>query len=294
MARSRSPLRYPGGKSFLAEMTTSLIRDNRLRRSHYVEPYAGGASLALHLLFNRQVSDIHLNDIDPGIWSFWHSVLEETEAFIAQIHETQVSVPEWRRQKDIYRTQDVRDPLRLGFATFFLNRTNRSGIIGSGGVIGGLDQTGNYKIDCRFNREELIDRIRKISRFRRSIHLTRMDALNFIRETDRSLADDAFYMIDPPYFAQGSSLYTNFYDSSDHETLSKEIANLTKRWMITYDNCEEISKLYAEFQQYEFGLYYSANNKRIGRELMIVSRDLIVSGESLDLLARQTASRKAA
>lgn len=294
MARSRSPLRYPGGKSSLAEMTTSLIQENGVRRSHYVEPYAGGASLALHLLFNRQVSDIHLNDIDPGIWSFWHSILNEPDALKAKISETNVSVPEWHRQKEIYRSKDISNPVQLGFATFFLNRTNRSGIIGSGGVIGGLDQEGNYKIDCRYNKNDLGERIAKIHRFRRSIHLTRMDAVDFIREADTTLPDQSFFMIDPPYFAMGSSLYTNFYNEHDHEILSRVIAGLSKPWILTYDNCDDISALYQEFRQFEFGIYYSANKKRMGRELMIASMDLVVSENVLALLNRQDGSRKAA
>ena len=294
MARSRSPLRYPGGKSSLAEMTTSLIHENGIRRSHYVEPYAGGASLALHLLFNRQVSDVHLNDIDPGIWSFWHSVLNEPDALKAKIRETEVSVDEWRRQREIYQVQDANNPIQLGFATFFLNRTNRSGIIGSGGVIGGLDQRGNYKIDCRYNKSGLIERISRINRFRRSIHLTRMDAIDFIKMTDSALSHGVFYMIDPPYFAMGSSLYTNFYNADDHAVLSKVIAGLSKPWIITYDNCDDVSRLYREFRQFEFGIYYSANRKRMGRELMIASMDLVVSEDVLALLNRQDSSRKAA
>jgi len=294
MARSRSPLRYPGGKSSIAEMTIALIHENGIRRSHYVEPYAGGASLALHLLFNRQVSDIHLNDIDPGIWSFWHSVLNEADELTAKISETEVSVDEWHRQKEIYRAQDINNPIQLGFATFFLNRTNRSGIIGSGGVIGGLDQSGNYKIDCRFNRPDLIERIKKIKRFRRSIHLTRMDAIDFIEMMDSALPERSFYMIDPPYFEMGSSLYTNFYNKRDHASLSMVITRLSKPWMITYDNCREISDLYSGFRQFEFGIYYSANKKRMGRELMIVSTDLVVSEDVLALLNRQEASKQAA
>lgn len=294
MTRSRSPLRYPGGKSSLAEMAISLIQGNGIRRAHYVEPYAGGASLALHLLFSRQVSDIHLNDIDPGIWSFWYCVLNEKNALCAKIEEVDVSVSEWHRQKEIYRSKDLRDPVKLGFATFFLNRTNRSGIIGSGGVIGGLSQGGNYRIDCRFNRTDLMNRISMVHRFRRSIHLSRMDAVEFINLTSRSLPERSFYMIDPPYFAQGSSLYTNFYTKDDHAILSRVISALSRPWILTYDNCDEISELYREFRQFEFGIYYSANRKRTGRELMIASKDLAVSGDTLALLNRQVGSKRAA
>lgn len=284
MARSRSPLRYPGGKASLAIPTITLIRENGLSRSHYVEPYAGGASLALQLLFNRHVSDIHLNDIDAGIWSFWHSVLNESAELIKLIESVEITVEEWHRQKDIYREANKDTPLELGFATFFLNRTNRSGIIGSGGIIGGLSQQGNYKIDCRFNRNDLAERIRKIHRFRRCIHLTNMDAIDFLETSDKRLSDRAFYMIDPPYFEKGSSLYTNFYKKSDHKDVYEAVNALSKPWVVTYDNCKDISDLYNSFPQYEFGIRYSANQKRIGKELLITSNGLSVSSEMLGSL----------
>ena len=161
MSRAHSPLRYPGGKSCLYSLVCDFLRRNKLQRGHYAEPYAGGASLALSLLFNGQVSDIHLNDVDRGIWSFWDSVLNHTEDLCALIESTAITVEEWHRQRETYRSRNISEGLVLGFATFFLNRTNRSGIIGTGGIIGGLGQKGEYKIDCRFNREELIRRIRR-------------------------------------------------------------------------------------------------------------------------------------
>lgn len=284
MARSQSPLRYPGGKSALAEVTASLIRENGLGRSNYVEPYAGGASLALHLLYTRQVSDIHLNDLDPGIWSFWHSVLNQADELISLITATTITVDEWHRQKEIYREANKAESLKLGFATFFLNRTNRSGIIGSGGIIGGLQQHGNYKIDCRFNKIDLIEKIKKIHRFNNSIHLTNLDAIEFLQLSDKSLSNRTLFMIDPPYFEKGSSLYTNFYGKEDHSFVRDTITKLGKPWVVTYDNCREISELYGAFEQIEFGIGYSANKKRTGKELMIISPELRFTEQTSQLI----------
>ncbi|ABC63738.1 DNA adenine methylase [Erythrobacter litoralis] len=287
MARSQSPLRYPGGKSALAEVTASLIRENGIGRAHYVEPYAGGASLALHLLYTRQVSDIHLNDLDPGIWSFWHSVINHAEELIRLIDRCEITVDEWHHQKSIYREADTSAPLKLGFATFFLNRTNRSGIIGSGGIIGGLQQQGNYKIDCRFNKYNLVQKIRKINRYRNSIHLTNLDAVEFLQSSDVTLSERTLYMIDPPYYEKGSSLYTNFYGKDDHSAVRDAIAHLSKPWIVTYDNCDEISDLYRDFDQIEFGISYSANKKRTGKELMIVSPHLRFAERTVELIRKR-------
>lgn len=65
-----SPLRYPGGKGKVADYFKQIFRDNSLYDGVYVEPYAGGASVALSLLFNEYVSKIIINDIDRSIFAF--------------------------------------------------------------------------------------------------------------------------------------------------------------------------------------------------------------------------------
>lgn len=274
MAQTHSPLRYPGGKSCLFPLITAILNENDLRLPHYAEPYAGGASLALALLFGGRVSDIHLNDVDPGIWSFWHSVLNDTDALVDRIETTHVTVPEWREQRAIYRENDLSDPLKLGFATFFLNRTNRSGIIGTGGVIGGLGQAGDYKIDCRFNKDELIRRIKRIRKYKNRIHLTRLDALQFLKRESDLFPMRTFLAIDPPYFAKGSSLYTSFYGPHDHADVAQAILALDRPWVLTYDAAAEISALYEARPQFLFDIRYSLQTKRTGSELLITSSGL--------------------
>jgi DNA adenine methylase len=274
MAQTHSPLRYPGGKSCLLPLIIAILRENDLRLPHYAEPYAGGASLALALLFGGQVSDIHLNDVDAGIWSLWHSILNDTDAFVDLIETANVNVPEWRNQREIYRGNDLSDPLKLGFATFFLNRTNRSGIIGTAGVIGGLAQEGNYKIDCRFNKVELIRRIKRIQKYKSRIHLTRLDALKFLKCDSGLFPKRTFLAIDPPYFAKGSSLYTSFYSPHDHADVANAILALDRPWVLTYDAAAEISALYEERPQFLFDIKYSLQTKRVGTELLIASSGL--------------------
>jgi DNA adenine methylase len=285
MARTHSPLRYPGGKSSLQTLIGGILKENGLARGHYAEPYAGGASLALALLFSGQVSDIHLNDVDAGIWAFWHTVLTDPAPFLDLVQKLPITIDEWHRQRSIYKAGDPDDPLSLGFATFFLNRTNRSGIIGSGGVIGGLDQTGNYKLDCRFNREELSRRIQRIFQYRSRIHFYREDALKFLDRCVTDLPTQTFLAIDPPYYGKGSSLYTSFYTPSDHRLVSKSILDLPRPWILTYDAAPEICALYKDRRQYLFDINYSVQVKRLGTELLVVSKGLRLPEE---VRARQT------
>lgn len=257
-------------------LVSTILRVNGLNRSHYAEPYAGGGSLALALLFSGRASDIHLNDVDEGIWSFWYCVLNQTDALIEKIESTQVTVEEWRRQRAVYKSPCPRSELDLGFATFFLNRTNRSGIISTAGVIGGLEQRGNYKIDCRFNVEELVRRIKRIARYRGRIHLYREDALDFLKRIDQLLPKRTFTAIDPPYFQKGSSLYTSFYNPDDHAKVAAEILKFEKPWILTYDDAPEIRRLYSSRRQYLFDIKYSVQTKRIGTELLIPSKGLVM------------------
>ncbi len=273
MASLASPLRYPGGKSCLLDLTVDILSANQLTRGHYAEPYAGGCGLALSLLYGGYVSEIHVNDIDRSIWSFWKAVLDHTDDFLHLIETTPVTVDEWHRQRDVQKSGTTENPIELGFSTFFLNRTSRSGIIQSSGVIGGLDQSGKYKIDCRFNRDGLKKRVRRVSRYRSRIHLSNLDAIDFMGQAE-SLPQDTFFCIDPPYFNKGSSLYTSFYRPSDHADVAVAVARLKRPWIVTYDLATEIQLLYSNYRQFEFDINYSVHTKRVGTELLVASKNL--------------------
>lgn len=279
MSRSSSPLRYPGGKSCLLPLVSNILKLNSLRHRSYAEPYAGGCGLALSLLYGSYVSEIHINDVDASIWAVWHSVLFETEEICERVSTAEMNIDEWRKQKSIYLQQEINDPVSLGFATFYLNRTNRSGIIKDAGVIGGLQQNGNYKMDCRFNKEDLVRRIRRVAKYKRKIHLHRLDALDFIKRSNKITPEKTFFCIDPPYYNKGSSLYTSFYKPDDHKNLAETVIELKKPWIVTYDDAEEIRCLYDSLRQYSFNVNYSVQTKRVGSELLIASQNLNIPNE---------------
>lgn len=279
MSRSASPLRYPGGKASLFPMVSHILRANNLHYGQYIEPFAGGAGLALSLLYAGEVAEIHINDCDPAIYAFWYSVLYKNKDFVQLINETSINLDEWHKQKSIYKEKDTSNLLFLGFSAFFLNRTNRSGVIDGAGVIGGLSQKGTYKIDCRFNKKPLIQRIERLSKYREQIFLYNEDAIDFINNTKKILNKRSFFCIDPPYFRKGSSLYTNFYNKEDHKNLSKTVLKLNKPWIVTYDVEDEIKKLYSKVRKYNFNLKYSLQQKRIGNELLILSNKVVLPAE---------------
>ena len=276
MSATPSPLRYPGGKAGIQGMVSAIICSNDIKGGHYAEPYAGGCGLALSLMFNQYIHEIHLNDLDRSIWAFWYSILNNKDEFIDKIIHTDITLDEWYRQREIQNNKEKCNVFDLGFSSFFLNRTNRSGIISKAGVIGGFEQAGKYTLDCRFNKKRLIEKIKRINKYKHRIHLYNMDAIDFIKLTDDSLPKKSMFCIDPPYFDKGSFLYTNFYNAEDHKIVSKAILNISHPWVLTYDNAREISELYKECNQYLYTLNYSAAEKKIGTELLITDNGIIV------------------
>lgn len=270
MAQVYTPLRYPGGKAKLSAYVKELFRLNKLCDGHYVEPYAGGAGVALDMLMTEHAKHIHLNDLNLPLFAFWHSVLNNTEKLCGKIENCTLSVNAWKRHRTVVRNPEEHDFLKLGFAFLFLNRTNRSGII-RGGVIGGLDQSGNYKIDARFNREGLIDRIKKISLYRHRIHIYNLDALDFVDKVEAELPENSLIYLDPPYYNKGQRLYDNHYSRGDHAKVARIVSRLKHKWIVTYDKVPEICDLYKDYRQSTYGLQYSAQASRIGSEVMIYS-----------------------
>ena len=269
-----SPLRYPGGKGKLAPYLSEVISLNSLDGAHYAEPFAGGAAVALELLFSERIRHIHINDLDPCVFAFWHSAVHETDAMITRIRDVEITVDSWLEAREVKRHAAAYSRLELGFATFFLSRTNRSGIL-NGGIIGGLKQEGAWKIDCRFNKEELISRIRRIGFFRSRISVCNMDALKFFADYVPEIPKNSLLYIDPPYYEKGAYLYENHYEHEDHAQLSRAVSDLSGlKWIVSYDNAEQISRLYTGFDQQKFSIDYTARTYAKGTELMIFSPHL--------------------
>lgn len=264
-----TPLRYPGGKAKLAPFIKAVLEKNGLCDAHYVEPYAGGAGVGLSLLFTDYARHIYLNDISYPIYCFWDTVLNNVEYIARRIHDVRVTPVSWRKQKCILTSHKEHAPCEVGFALFFMNRTNRSGIL-NGGMIGGNDQSGKWKIDARFSRAALIKRIENIAEYRDRITIQNMDAMAFMQMMIRKLPRRSFIYLDPPYYENGSRLYTDYYQHADHECIAKYMhTGVSQPWIVTYDNVGEIRKLYSERRTVIFSLNYSANSHRKGTEVMV-------------------------
>ncbi len=272
-----TPLRYPGGKAKLAAYVKEIIRANKLYDGEYVEPYAGGAAIGLELLFQEYVAKIHINDLSGAVYSFWKAVLNDTEELCRLIKNTRLTVASWDRQKRIFSNPRDYTYTQVGFATFFLNRTNRSGIL-NGGVIGGRDQTGPWKMDARYNADELIFRVESIAKMRSRIRLTRSDALAMLRFGLPKWPEKTLIYLDPPYYERGRDLYYDYYRPDDHAELARFVKSKmpTRHWIVSYDNVAAIKKLYSGFRMIVYDVGYTARENRMGREVMFFAPKLAI------------------
>lgn len=284
-----SPLRYPGGKGKLAKFMSDLIRENNLCDGTYVEPYAGGAAVAWELLLTGLVRRVEINDVSLPVYAFWKTVLDDTDSLIEYIHNTPVSVKQWDKCKNIYKHLEDYNLTELGFAFFFLNRTNRSGILNAG-MIGGRNQLGTWKIDARFNKVELIERISRIAMYRKRITVTQEDAVTFLSKRQNKWNSKTLLYIDPPYYEKGQSLYLNAYRPDDHYSVSQAVSSLRNlNWVVSYDDVRPIHDLYPKHSWLQYTLNYSARNKVKGREAMFFSPTLRVPvlPKQMNEIARQ-------
>lgn len=274
MPLTPSPLRYPGGKTKLYKYVKSIIEANHLIGETYIEPFAGGSGLALKLLLNNDVKRIVINDLDPAIYAFWYCVLNNPEQMCNFVTTVPITVDEWDKQHNIYANQQDHTQLELAQATLFLNRTNVSGVI-TGGVIGRRNQTGKYKIDARFNRDELVRKIRVISAQSNKIDLYNLDVVTFL-QNELCHYYKVFINFDPPYVVKGGQLYKNAFTEEDHRVLRNQIAQCNRKWIVTYDVCDLVANLYSEFRGSTVDIYYSANGAKKAKEYIFFSNNLIL------------------
>lgn len=275
MPSTLSPLRYPGGKTRFYDYIKKLLEYNEMLGETYIEPFAGGAGLAIKLLINNDVRRIVINDFDPAIYAVWYNILNKTEMFCDKINNIFVTKQEWLKQRDIYLCKDTSNLFDLGFATFFLNRTNVSGVI-NGGMIGGQQQEGHYKIDARFNKQTSISKITRIAEHKEQIILLNQDAKELLRPQQLRRFYKSFLYLDPPYVKKGAQLYKNAFDEMDHMELCELISSCNRKWIVTYDICPFIEDLYRSYRSSYLDITYSIHKSKKAQEYIFFSENMIL------------------
>lgn len=280
---SASPLRYPGGKGSLSRFLADLLDLNDLRGCEYYEPFAGGAGAALNLLYRDVVERVHINDADPRVYAFWSSVLKDNDRFVERIHSVPLNIGEWHRQYEICAKPSGRKQFDLGFAAFYMNRCNRSGVLNGAGPIGGYEQQGKWRLDVRFARDNLAARVIALGAMRRRVLVTGLDAIDFLKK-HLPLGNGrakAFVYADPPYVIKGKRLYLNAYDAKDHANFARYLEQQrVLPWLVSYDDAPLIRKLYRQHKMSILPIRYSLQNKRAAQELLIAPHRVYIPAAS--------------
>lgn len=215
------------------------------------------------------------NDISESVHAFWSAVFHQPEELCRLMRNTPVTIEEWKKQRAIQLEPDKYTNLDLAFSTFFLNRTNRSGII-SGGVIGGKAQNSKWKLDARFNKQDLIARIERLARYADRVNLYNLDAEVFMSEVLPKLPLSTLVYLDPPYFAKGNDLYEDRYTPKDHATVAGVVTTIRQPWIVSYDDVTQIEELYHDYRKLTYSINYSAQARYSGAEVMFFSPTLVI------------------
>ena len=265
-----SPLRYPGGKARFAPFIAEVMRSNGLENGHYLEPFAGGAGVALELLFDGHASHVHINDLDPAVHAFWSAATTDAEGLLKLVHDTPITMDQWHHWRSVMLDQAQHlSATERGFATLFVNRTNRSGIL-KGGVIGGKHQTGPYKLDARFSKAMIATRLERIAQNSDRISVYCEDAFALLSRAAEFLPEQSLIYLDPPYYVKGRGLYRNFYKHADHLQIADllQSSHFNRPWVVSYDNAPEICEMYSQNEALSYGLHYTAQARYVGDEVM--------------------------
>lgn len=277
-----SPLRYPGGKAPFAPFIAKVMEVNGITGGHYLEPYAGGAGVALALLLDGHASHIHINDADPAVYAFWISVTKHSRTLLNLLDSTPITIDEWFKWRSVLRGEVQASMVEKGFATLFMNRTNRSGIL-KAGVIGGQKQDGEYKLDARFKKEVVAARVQEIARHASKISVYCEDSLSLLSRCSEVLPKKSLIYLDPPYYVKGKGLYRNYYEHDDHVAIAKTLQKKSFKWpwVVSYDNTEEICAMYQLSQSLAYGLNYTAQRRYVGNEVMFFSKTTQIPDEAI-------------
>lgn len=274
MPTTLSPLRYPGGKTKLYDKVVGILKQNELQDVIYVEPFCGGSGLAIKLLLCNEVSSIVINDIDPAIYAFWYCVLNKTEELCSRLTECIITIEERDKQIRILREVGSYSTLDIGFATLFLNRTNVSGILNAG-PIGGREQAGKDKLDARFKKKVLKEKIATIAAQREKISIHNLDVIDFVDKVlPKYESSKLFLNFDPPYVKKGQELYLNHFSMEDHKRLRDKVSQCDYYWIVTYDYNDSVLNLYSSFYYERIQLNHSAGSMKKGEEVIIYSNNL--------------------
>lgn len=264
----KTPLRYPGGKSKAIKKILPLVPEF----DEFREPFLGGASVYLALRQQFPEKKYWINDLNRDLYYFWISLRDHYKDLVEQIKKIKSIEDNGRLLHKKLVTNTPKTDIEKGVRFFVLNRITFSGTIEAGGYSQGA-------FDTRFTASS-IDRLQDVYPLLKNTLITNSDYEELINKS----GENVFIFLDPPYlsatksrlYGKNGNLHTNF----DHKRFAEVMKNTKHKWLITYDDCDEIRSLFSFANIISWEFQYGMNNYRQktaakGKELIITNYDTI-------------------
>ena len=232
----RSPLRYPGGKTWLVPHVRKWLAE--ARPEILIEPFAGGATVSLTAVMEDAAPSAVMIELDRDVAAFWRAALECGQTLCEWIREFDPSQESLRR----ILSGMPETVAQHGFRTLVLNRTRRGGILAPGASF--IRTAGNGRdIAARWYPETLVRRLAEIQRHADRLVFLEGDGMKALPALLRGWGKAAAVFVDPPHAARGGkSAGTRLHSHSeaDHAGLFPMLAESGTNFLMTHDASAEI------------------------------------------------------
>ncbi len=265
--------RYPGGKNKLKKIIIKKILPYINNKTQYREVFFGGGSICLDMIKDNTIDNIWINDKDIGIACLWTSLISHHQILKEKIIHFTPSVDKFYNIRDelLQLKTQPSDIIDIGFKKLAIHQLSFSGLgTKSGGPLGGKEQKSAYKIDCRWSPDYICKKIDKIHNLLNNIKIYKGSCTNldFEHIINDNHCNSVLYL-DPPYYIKGNELYQYGFTQEDHIRLSNLLYNTKHKWVLSYDDCEEIQELYQWANIQQISASYTISGSRQKTELLI-------------------------
>ena len=258
---TKSPLRYPGGKSLAVGLIIEYFPDNLKR---LISPFIGGGSVEIAAAVELGI-EVKAYDIFDILVNFWQIAIKDKNSLCNELLKLKPTKQIYKTIKDELKshwTKEVKlDSLMLARDYYFnFNLSYGPGFLGWMSSI--------YEDEAKY-----LKGVEKIS----SLNLENLSVECSSFEKAFKLYPSDFFYLDPPYFLSGDSkMFRGIYpqrnfpihhNGFNHELLAKLLKAHKGKFILSYNDCGWVRETYKEFKILEPKWQYTMGQgeTRIGK-----------------------------
>lgn len=257
------PFRYPGGKFYALNLLRPFLC---VEHDEFREPFVGGGTV----FFNKPKSSFNwINDIDKELITTYQ-VMSNPILRKELVNALGKEIASKERWKEIFCWKP-KNSFEIALRYYYLNRTSFSGKL--------ISAAWGYRPKRSLPPERWQERILPCGSKLEGVKITNYDFEQVI--TAPSSGKQIFMFLDPPYFKPPKKKhYRNGFTIDDHMRLARVLKNTKYKFLLTYDDVDEIHNLYKWANINEVNFFYRVDNaqvqagqRRLGFELVITNYD---------------------